>query len=109
MLAAPTMSEPKGSKAWHSRPSEDVLTQVGSSAAGLSAQEAARRLAVGGPNELKEGTHVSPLHLFLGQFSRTEKSSGGNTMTDDPLEQKYEVGLGVMGRNLVLNMADHQR
>jgi Ca2+-transporting ATPase len=45
-----------------------VLAQLASSAEGLSAQEAAQRLATEGPNELKEGNRISPLQVFLGQF-----------------------------------------
>lgn len=37
-------------------------------ATGLSATEAAQRLAATGPNELKEGKRISPLQIFLGQF-----------------------------------------
>ncbi len=53
---------------WYSLPGEEVLAQLRSSAAGLSAQEAAQRLAADGPNELKEAKHISPLQIFLGQF-----------------------------------------
>lgn len=55
-------------KAWHSQSTEDVLAKLGSTAAGLSAREAARRLAADGANELKEGKRVGPLQIFLGQF-----------------------------------------
>ena len=59
--------KPKG-KAWHSQPAEDVLALLASTADGLSAAEAAQRLATNGPNELKEGKRISPLQIFLGQF-----------------------------------------
>ena len=55
-------------KDWHSQSAEDVLTQLGSSAAGLSAQEAAQRLEADGSNEIKEGKRISPAQIFLGQF-----------------------------------------
>ena len=55
--------QPKG-KAWHSQSAEEVLAQLGSAATGLSAQEAAQRLAADGPNELKEGKRISPLPDF---------------------------------------------
>ena len=68
MTTAPAIAEhPKG-EAWHSRSAEEVLAHLGSSATGLSAQEAAQRLAADGPNELKEGKRISPLQIFLGQF-----------------------------------------
>src|SRR5512132_2426083 len=60
-------AEPQ-SKAWHSQSAEELLAQLGSSATGLSAQEAAQRLATKGPNKLKEGKRISPLQIFLGQF-----------------------------------------
>jgi len=53
--------------AWHNRSAEEVLAHLGS-ATGLSAQEAAQRLAANGPNELEEGKRISPLQIFLGQF-----------------------------------------
>ncbi len=53
---------------WHSQSAEDVLAQLGSSATGLSAHEAARRLAADGRNELKEGKRISLLRMCLGQF-----------------------------------------
>ncbi len=46
----------------------DVLGQVGSSEAGLSSQEAARRLGQNGQNILKEGRRKSKLALFFAQF-----------------------------------------
>ena len=60
-------TQPTGT-AWHSQSAEEVLAHLGSSATGLSAQEATQRLAADGPNELKEGKHISPLQIFLGQF-----------------------------------------
>jgi Ca2+-transporting ATPase len=45
-----------------------VLVKFSSAATGLSAQEAAKRLAADGPNELKEGKRISPFQIFLGQF-----------------------------------------
>jgi Ca2+-transporting ATPase len=61
------VAQPRG-KAWHSQSAEEVLAQLGSAAAGLSAAEAAKRLAADGPNELKEGKRISALQIFLGQF-----------------------------------------
>ena len=59
--------QPQG-EAWHSQSAEEVLAKLGSATTGLSAQEAAQRLATNGPNELKEGKRISPLQIFLGQF-----------------------------------------
>ena len=56
------------SKAWHSQSAEEVLAQLGSAAAGLSATEAAQRLTANGSNELKEGKRISPWQIFIGQF-----------------------------------------
>ncbi len=55
-------------QAWHSLCAEEVLAKLGSATTGLSAQEAAQRLAADGPNELKEGKRISPWQIFLGQF-----------------------------------------
>ena len=68
MTPAPAIAaSPKG-EAWHSQSAEEVLAHLGSAATGLSTQEAAKRLAADGPNELKEGKRISPLQIFLGQF-----------------------------------------
>ena len=53
---------------WHQLSAEEALAKLGSSAAGLSTQEAAQRLATGGPNELAEGERVTPLQILVGQF-----------------------------------------
>ena len=65
--APATVEQPKN-ETWHSHSAEEVLAQLGSAATGLSATEAAQRLAANGPNELKEGKRISPLQIFLGQF-----------------------------------------
>ncbi len=68
MTTAPSIAaQPKG-KAWHSQSVEEALAQLDSAATGLSTQEAARRLATNGPNELKEGKRIGSLHIFVGQF-----------------------------------------
>ncbi len=68
MTTAPAIAaQPKG-EAWHSQSAEEVLAQLGSAATGFSAAVAAQRLAANGPNELKEGKRISPLHIFLSQF-----------------------------------------
>ncbi|TKS60594.1 MAG: hypothetical protein EWM73_03085 [Nitrospira sp.] len=64
---SPIATQSQG-KVWHSQSAEEVLAQLGSAAAGLSTAEVARRLAANGPNELREGTPISPLHMFLAQF-----------------------------------------
>jgi Ca2+-transporting ATPase len=47
---------------------EAVLSQLHSSFAGLSDEEARKRLEQYGPNELTEGQRVSPLKIFFDQF-----------------------------------------
>lgn len=54
--------------AWHVLSVEEALAQLGVSDAGLSAQEAAQRLAQHGPNELQAVQRVSPWALLLEQF-----------------------------------------
>lgn len=44
------------------------MSQLASSADGLSSQEAAQRLLTDGPNELKEGKSIRPLQIIRGQF-----------------------------------------
>ncbi|MEO8259573.1 MAG: cation-translocating P-type ATPase [Acidobacteriota bacterium] len=56
------------SEAWHSRSADEALAQFGSAATGLSAADAATRLAANGPNQLTEGRRIGPLTIFLGQF-----------------------------------------
>ncbi len=54
---------------WHALPPEAALERLGSSARGLSPQEAATRLARHGPNELRQLAKVSRLRIFLSQFA----------------------------------------
>ncbi len=68
MTTAPSIAAPPKGKAWHSQSADEILAQLGSAATGLSTQEAARRLATNGPNELKEGKRIGSLHIFFGQF-----------------------------------------
>ena len=68
MDTSPPTAVPSKGAAWHSQPIEDVLAQLDSVATGLTEQEAVRRLAVSGLNELKEGKRISPLQIFLSQF-----------------------------------------
>ncbi len=61
---------PSGVAGFHfwSLPPDAVLAQVHSSAAGLSSDEAHRRLTQAGPNSLKAERNVSGLRTFLNQF-----------------------------------------
>ena len=68
MNKLPPIAKPPKVDAWQSRSVEDVLTHFRSTVTGLSSQEAAQRLLVEGPNELKEGTRISPLQILVGQF-----------------------------------------
>jgi Ca2+-transporting ATPase len=54
---------------WHEMPVESVLRAAGSSRLGLTADEAARRLAVHGPNAVQGARRRTPLWLFVGQFT----------------------------------------
>ena len=56
-------------KPWHSRTAREVLEELGSSSDGLSASEAARRLATHGPNELPATAGRPALLRFLAQFN----------------------------------------
>lgn len=56
------------SRSWHSKAVETVLTELGTTPAGLSADEATRRLATQGPNTLQEGKRISALQIGIEQF-----------------------------------------
>ena len=53
---------------WHHVTSEEAVSQLGSTPAGLSAAEAAQRLTANGPNQLAEAPRINPLWILLGQF-----------------------------------------
>ncbi len=53
---------------WHAFSTDDALTQLQSSLDGLTNEEAARRLAEYGPNELREAPRLLPRKLLLTQF-----------------------------------------
>ncbi|HWL82691.1 MAG TPA: HAD-IC family P-type ATPase [Roseomonas sp.] len=55
--------------AWHAVPAEEALRRLSSVPGGLSAGEAARRLAAQGPNRLPETRPPSALRRFLAQFA----------------------------------------
>ncbi|MDH5690148.1 MAG: HAD-IC family P-type ATPase, partial [Candidatus Bathyarchaeota archaeon] len=53
---------------WHSMEKKKLLESLKATEAGLSTEEAERRLQEFGPNELVERKGVTPLQIFLGQF-----------------------------------------
>lgn len=53
----------------HTLSIEETLQSLNSSHQGLSQEEAARRLAQFGPNELKKEKGISPIRIFLSQFT----------------------------------------
>ena len=53
---------------WHSMATEEVLASLNSGQKGLGFEDAARRLAENGPNQLESPTKPSPLKIFLGKF-----------------------------------------
>lgn len=55
-------------KPWYNLSAEETLKQLDSSADGLSLQEAAKRLATDGLNELKVVRKNNVLHIFFSQF-----------------------------------------
>ena len=56
-------------EAWHAVPVDAAFERQDSSPDGLSASAAAERLAKVGPNELVQTTRISPLKIFLEQFT----------------------------------------
>jgi len=65
--ASPSAELPK-EVTWQNQSAETVLTQLRSVPTGLTAHEAATRLAADGPNELQEGERISRWKIFLSQF-----------------------------------------
>ncbi|HZF77123.1 MAG TPA: cation-transporting P-type ATPase [Acetobacteraceae bacterium] len=55
--------------AWHALPAEAALQRLGSGLSGLTAGEAARRLAAHGPNRLPATAPRSAMRRFLAQFA----------------------------------------
>jgi len=53
---------------WHSMEKEKLLESLKATEAGLSTEEAERRLQEFGPNELMERKGITSLQIFLGQF-----------------------------------------
>ncbi len=53
---------------YHAMQLNDVFSELKASEKGLSDEEAAKRLAEAGANELKEGKNISPVGLFIDQF-----------------------------------------
>jgi Ca2+-transporting ATPase len=53
---------------WHTKPADEVCSQLESGVNGLEPGEAARRLEKHGPNELEVSQHVSPWALLAEQF-----------------------------------------
>lgn len=53
---------------WHTLSIDDIYLQLNTKATGLSSEEAARRLAEYGPNELQAAKRISPWELLLEQF-----------------------------------------
>ena len=56
------------SNSWYTMTVEQTLEQLPSSKDGLTKYEAARRLEQYGPNELKAGSHATPLDILIEQF-----------------------------------------
>jgi Ca2+-transporting ATPase len=55
-------------RTWHNLSVSEVVESLNSGVQGLSREEAERRLAQFGPNELAEKKKISPFILWLGQF-----------------------------------------
>jgi P-type Ca2+ transporter type 2C len=56
-------------KTWHSKPPQEVMSELNVTSTGLTVHDAQERLLVHGPNELKKEKGKSPLRLLLGQFT----------------------------------------
>ena len=58
-----------GETAWHAATVDETLDELASSQDGLSSEEATRRLDRHGPNSIGEGDVISPIRIFLHQFT----------------------------------------
>jgi P-type Ca2+ transporter type 2C len=56
-------------KQWHSKTTQEAMSELNLTSAGLTTQDAQKRLTQYGPNELKKEKGKSPLKLLLGQFT----------------------------------------
>ena len=54
---------------WHALPFAEVLTELDTNEDGLKSAEAARRLALNGPNQLPAPPRTHPVLRFLAQFN----------------------------------------
>ncbi len=68
LVEAPRNHAEGKTSAWHHLSAGDVLAHLASRAEGLSAGEAAQRLAANGPNTLEQGKRISVLRVLLSQF-----------------------------------------
>ena len=62
------MAENREDLALHARPAQEAFRALSTEADGLSAEEAARRLAAHGPNSLPEPRRRNPVLRFLAHF-----------------------------------------
>lgn len=60
--------QPREEVSWHGLADADVMTRLSTAPSGLSGEEAARHLAVHGPNELQAIARSSPWHTLAEQF-----------------------------------------
>jgi len=56
-------------KPWHALTIEETLKALNTKETGLTQEEAQKRLAEYGPNELKKEKRISPIRLFIEQFA----------------------------------------
>jgi len=56
-------------KPWHTQTTDEIFETLGSRPEGLEESEARRRLALYGPNELRQEKKLSPLKIFFEQFT----------------------------------------
>ncbi|HRX05215.1 MAG TPA: HAD-IC family P-type ATPase, partial [Anaerolineae bacterium] len=61
-------TSPAAANSYWSEPEDELLASLGSTSAGLSSEEAARRLAEDGPNTIAATKRTSALSLFMNQF-----------------------------------------
>ena len=63
-----TTNEQSKERVWYALKTKDAYKHLSTQQEGLSSEEAARRLAEYGPNELKAARRISPWEILLEQF-----------------------------------------
>jgi Ca2+-transporting ATPase len=103
---------PPHTRPWHALSAEAALECANSTRAGLSAEEAARRLVRDGANELPEPSRRTPLSMFVGQLADFMigvliVAAGVSALIGEPVEAAAILAIVVL--NAILGFAQEWR